>query len=260
MPVRILRNFITAALFLFSIACGAGETTNPTLPTILPSGSGAGNTLTGDCNNKYLPVKQDATWTYYSVGGPNGDFSYSDTISEIHDGGFALTSRFPNSVLTQEWLCTPEGLVARQLGGGTTAGVSMQNMITDFKTLEVSGMSLPAEITPGMKWNYKLTAEGSVAIPGESVQSPGTFDLNLQQVGTETVSLAAGTFEAVKIQTTFQALINVDFQGSFFPYKVNGSSILWYAPGIGFIKSVENIDFSGTSFTSNTELQSYSIP
>jgi hypothetical protein len=151
-------------------------------------------------------------------------------------------------------------LIARQLGGGTTASVSMQNMISDFKTLEVNGLSLPKEITSGMQWTYVLSMEGSVAMPGENTQSPGVFNLTMQELGKESITVPAGTFEATKIQATFNAQIDVDFQGSPVPYTVNGSSIVWYAPGVGFIKSIENIDFSGTTFTSNTELQSYSIP
>ena len=136
----------------------------------------------------------------------------------------------------------------------------MQNMIAGFKTRDISGLSLPRKIAPGMQWDYKLVMDGSVATPGESAQSPGTFNLTMQEMGSETIHVPAGVFETVKLQATFGAQINVDFQGSFFLYTVNGSSIHWYAPGVGLVKSIENIEFSGTPFTSTTELQSYSIP
>jgi hypothetical protein len=44
------------------------------------------------------------------------------------------------------------------------------------------------------------------------------------------------------------------------PISINASSMVWYAPGVGFIKSIENSDFGGTPYTSTTELQSYIIP
>ena len=258
---RIKTLLITALAIVFTVACSPeGNPASPVLPTILPPGADnpANPGVSDDCQNSFLPVKQGASWSYYSAGGPNGDFAYTDTITETQGNEFTLTSQFPNLTLNQKWLCAPEGLIAQQLGGGTTASVSMQNMITDFRTLEVSGTSIPKEIVPGMQWEYHIAIEGSVATPGESTQSPGTFDLVMQEFGTESVTVPAGTFEAEKIQATFNAEINVDFQGSPVPYTVNGSSIVWYAPGVGYIKSIENIDFSGTSFTSVTELQSYS--
>jgi len=248
---------ITAIASLLLSACNAGASPSPILPILATP---ATTTDTGSCANNLLPVVQGATWVYSSVGGPNGDFSYTDSITETHTGGFTLTSQFPSLSLSQEWLCAPEGLIARQLGGGTTASVSMQNMIIGFQTIEVSGVSLPAMITPGQIWDYKLSMEGSVPTPGGMVQSPGTFDLTMQEQGTESLIIPAGTFEATRIQATFNAQISVDFQGSSVPYMVNGTSVIWYAPAVGFIKSIENIDFSGTTFTSTTELQTYNIP
>lgn len=244
-------------------ACiGKSTAAQPSLPTVLapPTSTTENTSANGLCNNPLFPVRKNASWTYTSSGGPNGDFAYTDTITETRSNGFVLTSQFPALNLNQEWVCAPEGYIAQQLGGGTTASVSMQNMITDFKTIEVSGLSLPNEITPGMQWQYDLAMQGSVAMPGEQSQSPGTFSLAIQDMGRESIPVPAGLFESVKLQATFIARIDVDFQGSPIRYTVEGSSILWYAPGVGFIKSIENIDFSGTTFTSTTELQSYNIP
>jgi hypothetical protein len=254
---------IIALIFIFTTACSTGGAiANPPLPTIISPNENlpAGIPAAGTCENNLLPVVENASWNYYSVGGPNGDFAYTDTINEIAPDGFTLTSQFPSLTLTQKWFCAQDGLLALQLGGGTTASVSMQNMISDFETMQVSGLSLPRTITPNMKWKYELSMQGFVAMPGEQTQSPGTFSLDMQELGNETISVPAGTFETGKFQATFTANIDVDFQGSPIRYTINGSSILWYAPGIGFIKSIENIDFSGTSFTSTTELQSYNIP
>ena len=255
---KLLPILLTGILIIS--ACSSNSA--PVLPVMLPNTAQANSEQASDgsCENNLLPVAKGAAWVYSSTGGPNGDFTYSDTITETRPGGFTLTSNFPNQKVEQAWICTPEGLVAYQLGGGTTASVSMQNMISGFKTLEVSGLSLPASIAPGQTWNYKLTMEGSVATPEGATQSPGTFDLEMQELGSETITVPAGTFNATRIQATFNAQISVDFQGSQVPYMVNGTSIVWYASGVGYVKSIENIDFSGSSFTSTTELQTYSIP
>lgn len=249
--------FATLIIAVFLTACNTGETpTNPMLPTVIAPAESLPGGLppAGSCENELLPVAQGAAWNYYSAGGPNGDFFYTDTITETTSTDFTLSSQFPTLTLTQKWLCTEDGLLALQLGGGTTASVSMQNMIADFKTKEVSGVNLPRTIPPGMQWDYTLVIEDAAA------NSPGTFHITMQQMGSESITVPAGVFEAIKLQATFDAQINVEFQGSLFLYTVNGSSIHWYAPGVGLIKSIENIEFSGTPFTSTTELQSYSIP
>ena len=259
---QIQRNIISLTILVLITACSGNEHPDAPLPTIVaPIGDTTTNAAPSKyCDNPLFPIKQNASWVYYSNGGPNGDFIYTDTITDILPDGFVLTSQFPTLTLTQNWICSPEGYIAQQLGGGTTASVSMQNMISDFQTLQVSGLSLPRTITPGMQWHYDLSMQGSVAMPGEQSQSPGIFSLVMQELGAESVTVRAGTFDATKLQAEFTANIDIDFQGSPIRYTINGTSILWYAPGIGFIKSIENIDFSGTSFTSTTELQSYNIP
>lgn len=126
-------------------------------------------------------------------------------------------------------------------------------MIAEFKTLEVKGLILPKEIVPGSQWEYKISMEGSIALPG-------TFSLTMQDLGPDTITVSAGTFGSNKLQAAIEAQIDVDLQGSPVPYTVNGSSILWHAPGIGLIKTIENIELSGPPFTSATELQSLKIP
>lgn len=252
---------IVTVLVLLTACSGNQPPSNISLPTVLPpAGQTTSDTVSALCDNSLFPVKQNASWAYYSSGGPNGDFAYTDTITSLTQNGFVLTSQFPALSLTQNWICAPEGYIAQQLGGGTTASISMQNMITDFKTLQVSGVSLPRTITTGMQWQYNLSMVGAVAMPGEQTQSPGTFALTMQELGAENITVPAGTFDATKIQATFTANIDVDFEGSPIRYTVNGTSLLWYVPGVGFAKSIENIDFSGSSFTSTTELQSYNIP
>ncbi|MEN9563589.1 MAG: hypothetical protein RIR73_1833 [Chloroflexota bacterium] len=249
--------FVSLSIAVFLVACATGNApVPPALPTVIAPSEGLPGNLppAGSCENDLLPVTQGATWSYYSAGGPNGDFFYTDTITETTSAGFTLASQFPTLTLNQKWLCAEGGLLALQLGGGTTASVSMQNMIADFKTKEVSGVNLPRAIAPGLQWDYTLVIEDPAANP------PGTFHITMQHMGSETINVPAGVFETVKLQATFDAQINVEFQGSFFLYTVNGSSIHWYAPGVGLIKSIENIEFSGTPFTSTTELQSYSIP
>ena len=249
-----------AIVFLISIllmisACTGNDPQAPqsTLPNL---------TTTGPlCDNLLFPAKQGATWTYASTGGPGGSFTYTDTISSARADGFTITSQFADLVRTQEWSCQPDGLKALQLGGGTAAGISTLGMTAAFTTVEITGVSLPKEITSGMLWNYSLKMQGTMAMPGDQqAQSSGVYSVTMQEMGRETITVPAGTFEAVKIQSNSTIDISTSFEGIEVPVKFNGTTISWYVPGIGFVKSVENGDFGGTAFAATTELQSYSIP
>src|SRR5262245_18320786 len=70
----------------------------------------------GLCANAYYPVREGSTWSYKSMGGPTGEYSFTDTITAVRADGFTLSSQFGSLTRTQEWACKPEGLVALQLG------------------------------------------------------------------------------------------------------------------------------------------------
>ena len=251
---------ILIASLTITLACNIGSpespTTNPAQPSPKTPATGA------LCDNPLYPVRQGATWTYFSSGSPSGDFSYTDTISEVRADGFSLSTQFTGLVRTQEWICESGGLKALEMGGaGAAASISTPGSTTEFASSDVTGISLPKEVTPGMQWQYSLKMTGVTAMPGDqNAKSSGTYNLTMQEMGKETVSIPAGTFEAVKFQATSLIEITADFQGVQLPVTMNGSSLVWYAPGVGVIKSVDNSDFGGTPYTSTTELQTYSIP
>ncbi|MBI3150544.1 MAG: hypothetical protein HYZ21_00275 [Chloroflexi bacterium] len=262
-PKRMKISLVILICLLGLAACGnlgdGTETQEIVLPftqpaPVIPNTGGL-------CDNSLYPVRQGASWAYINSGGPNGSFAYSDTISAVRENGFTLTSQFTNVTRTQEWACETGGLKALNLGGGITASITAQGMAAEFITTATSGISLPSQITSGMQWQYGLTLQGTIPIPtGEQVPSNGSYSATMQEMGAETITVPAGTFEAVKIQASSIVDILVPFGDMQVPMKYSGTNLYWYAPGIGYIKSVENWDFSGTPYTSTTELQSYVIP
>ncbi len=255
--------FLTLLLFTSLTACGADNADNAdiVLPILQTSEPGAAPTASEMCNNTLYPTMQGATWIYASTGGPNGSFNYTNSITESHADGFTLATQLADQIRTQEWVCQPDGLKALQLGGGSAEGISIQGMTAELKTLEVSGINIPQTLTSGMQWQYSLNLQGTIVMPGDP-QAPanGVYSVIMQEVGRETVTVPAGTFEAVKIQSNSTVDITSSFAGTEVPIKFNGTTITWYAPGVGYVKSVENGDFGGQAFSATTELQSYSIP
>jgi len=243
-------------------ACGSGNTSGPAI--ILPTFESSNPTSissNGLCGNTLSPATQGAAWTYTSSGGPSGSFNYTNSITSTRADGFTLTTQFTDRTSTQEWACQADGLKALQLGGGSGAGISIQSMTTDLVTSEITGISLPKDITSGMQWQYNLSLQGTIVMPGDSqAPSNGTYSVVMQEIGSEIITVPAGTFEAVKIQSNSTVDIISVFGGIEVPIKFNGTTITWYAPGVGYVKSVENGDFGGTVFSAVTELQSYRIP
>jgi hypothetical protein len=253
--------FILITLLLTTLACNLTSPVEniPSADSTTPEETEA-VVIEGLCDNPIYPVKQNATWTYFNTGGPSGDFTYTDTISETRPDGFTLTTTFEGLTRTQQWVCETGGLKALEYGGGSAA-IATQSANMEFNTLQVTGVSLPKEIVPGMQWLYSLTLEGATTLPdGSQTKSSGTFSATMQEMGNETITVPAGTFETIKIQTTTTLDIIGEFQGIQVPMKITGSTITWYAPNIGQIKSISTSDFGGTPFTLTTELQSYNIP
>jgi hypothetical protein len=259
-PALIL--LLTVLLVASLTACGAEDSnTGVTLPILETAEPGTSPTASQLCGNPLYPSRQGATWVYTSTGGPSGAFIYANSITEVRSDGFTLNTQFADQTLTQEWSCQPDGLVVLELGGGSTAGVSMQDMTSQLKTSEVNGLSLPKDVTPGMEWQYSLRLQGTIVMPGDP-QAPadGVYSVTMQEVGRETVTVPAGTFETIKIQSNSNVDIVSSFGGSDLPIKFSGTTITWYAPDVGYVKVVENGDFGGQVYSATTELQSYSIP
>lgn len=216
----------------------------------------------GPCVNPYYPAVQGATWTYVNTGRSSGAITYTDTITSVRADGFTVSTQFNELVQTQEWACTPEGLAALGLGGaGSAAALSSSGMDAEFTTSNVQGVTIPANLQPGAQWTNSFDIQGVMTIAeGQTAEASGSVSLAAQALGLESVSVPAGTFNAMKIElhTTFS--ITATFQGIGIPVSISGVSTLWYAPGVGMVKSTDSGEFSGSSYTSTTELQSYSIP
>jgi hypothetical protein len=244
-------------------ACGTNSADNQdiVLPIIQTTEPGVLPTASELCGNPLYPSTQGAIWVYASTGGPSGAFIYTNSVTEARADGFTLTTQFANQTRTQEWSCQADGLKALQLGGGSAAGISIQDMTSELTTSEIMGISMPQNITSGMQWQYSLKLQGTLVMPGDP-QAPanGIYSIAMQEVGQETITVPAGTFETVKIQSNSTVDIISSFGGAELPIKFSGTTITWYAPGVGYVKAVENGDFGGEFFSSTTELQSYNIP
>ena len=230
------------------------ETPVPPSPTAV-QGAGA-------CANALSPVVNGATWTYVNTGAGVSPGGFSTTISSVRPDGFTVTTKFDDSMTAdQQWACKPEGLVALSLGAGQTAlGLSLQGMKADLSTSNPRGVTIPANVQPGMKWPYGLDIAGTLSQGSLSATIKGTVDTAFEAVGTDSVTVPAGTFNAVKVQSISTFKVTADYHGLGIPITSVVNTTFWFAPGVGWIKSAEAGELAGTPVNSTTELQSYHIP
>jgi hypothetical protein len=268
----ILSLFLT---IIFVAACSSPSNTPTTEPqateTVAPDATlteppipseGDSMPVTGEglCANAYYPVREGSTWSYKSTGGPTGEYSFTDTITSVRDDGFTLSTQFDDLTRTQEWACNPEGLVALQLGGAPAATLNSQNMQLNLEVKNVGGVTFPNEITAGDQWQHNLDFEGNMTIADQEGAATGNAQTSFTAVGNESVTVPAGTFDALKIQVDTTLSINVEYQGLSVPVAFSGTYTYWFSQGIGWVKASGTGDVAGTSFSETTELQSYNIP
>ena len=215
----------------------------------------AGSSVTGSCANDYLPVKPGATWTY-SGKSATGNFTRVSTITSVEANSFereiaTTLSNGTQRTYTDSWKCTPDGLVL-QGGPLSTTFQSVYGNAT-MKTLSTTGVTLPARINAGDSW----TQDAQLAFTSTKVSVNITLTYNFKAIGLKSITVPAGTFNAMKIQinvtsqtTTATRTNNIEVDG-----------FEWFVPGVGAVKSSVGVKVNGTAYPgTDDQMQSYHIP
>lgn len=244
------------ALVIASFACSLPDS-NPSgdgsTPLGVPSGGGSDG---GACNNPLYPVVVGASWTYKFDGSAPGDFTRS--ITAVNPDGFLDQDVFSSGITrTGEWKCNAGALIALSPNSGSTAAVQSSSVDSAFQTTAMDGVTLPANLNPGDSWTQNFTIEGTETIHGQSVASKNQTAYSCKTGETESVTVPAGTFNAVRMECQTSVIITITINGADVPSTVNTTSTIWYAPGVGMVKS-DNV-VNGTD-DKTIELAAYTIP
>jgi hypothetical protein len=235
----------------------------PTTPAAEATATVEGSTPVagqGLCTTLYYPVRQGATWTYKSTGGPAGEYSFTDTIIAVRESGFTLSTQIGDLTRTQEWTCTAEGLAALQLGGAPAAMLNSQNIQLNLDISNATGVTFPSQINPGNQWQQTMDVTGNVTMMNEEADATGNAQMNFSAIGNESVTVPAGIFDALKVEVNVTLNVDATYEGIRLPVSFSGAYTYWFAPNVGWVKSSGTGNVLGSSFTDTTELQSYNIP
>jgi len=254
-------------IIIFLAACSAPTNTlepqateTATATGVVTETASAPVTGQGLCANTYYPVREGATWSYQSAGGPAGEYSFTDTITSVREDGFTLSTQIGDLTRMQEWTCSAEGLAALQLGGAPAAMLNAQNIQLNLAITNASGVTFPSAMNAGDQWQQDLDVEGNVSVANEEGAATGNAQMIFNAIGNESVTVPAGTFEALKIQIDTTMNVNVTYSGLSLPVAFTGSHTYWFMQGVGWVKATGTGSVMGSSFSETMELQSYNIP
>lgn len=220
---------------------------NPTESTP-PSAGGA-------CANPYIPVIIGASWNYQLVGSATDTYTHS--IIAVDGASFTEQDVFGTGVKRQgKWNCDSGSLIALDPAGGSSANVNTGGMSVNFQTTAQSGVTFPANPAPGSTWSQSITLEGTQTINGTEIPSKNQTTTDCTAIGMESVTVTAGTFDALHVDCNVNMHLVITIQGSEMPTTLDMKSSSWYAPNVGMVKTVS----TGSNLNSTVELISYTIP
>jgi hypothetical protein len=210
------------------------------------------------CDHPYFPLREGATWTYalQSAGEP---YSWTWTVMEV-SGDLAAATAVVQADFDQEfhvtytWECTEEGVFSFDYGSVGFEAFDLEGITFTFDVVENEGVMLPRpqEFVPGATWRNNYTVESSFAIEGQSFSSTTQNSGSYTAAAYETITVRAGTFEALRVDGRSSTTTTVFGQSS----SSSSTSTQWYAYGVGWVRTSD----SGPDGASTMELVSYRIP
>ena len=231
--------FIIAAILI--IGCGTPEdlgtskvnvTENPATEVSLPPASSSGN----ECGNAYYPIVDGAQWNYTSSS--TGPFTHRLTVETGDEFTIVVESGADTFII--RGLCLEGGDINLLQVPGTSLSYSGDNGSSSITTTSNEGVTLPGDIQAGDDWSQTIGMEVSSSDQTTNFLLDNTYTA----VGYETVTVPAGTFNALKIEQS------TDMGG---PEPM--TQTLWYVQDVGLVKSVIEV---GEIYVN--ELVSYNIP
>jgi len=209
----------------------------------------------GACDNPYMPIVAGAAWNY-KLTGPIPD-TFTRSITSVEAGGFSDQDVFGTGVTRQsKWNCDNGNLIALNPADGGSSTVNTEDNSVDFQTTASSGVTMPANLNVGDTWTQAITLEGIQTINGTEIPSKNNFSNTCTAVGVESVTVEAGTFDAMRVECQTVMDITITMQGNPIQQNLTFNGINWYAKNIGLVKTAA----TGDGLDTTTELTSYNIP
>jgi hypothetical protein len=181
-------------------------------------------------------VVNGAEWTY-----KDSDSHFTHSLTTGDNGAFTIKVESGADTFIIQGLCQQGGDINLVDGPGSSLTFSGDSGSSTMTTTKNDGVSLPGDIQQGDDWSQTV----GVQVSAGNQTMDFTIDSTFKALGYETVTVPAGTFNALKVEESSD-------MGGPNPTVIT----LWYAQYIGPIKTVINVGEQPIV----QELVSYSIP
>jgi hypothetical protein len=222
-------------------------------PTEVPTAEPA----SGPCANAYQPASPGDAWTY-AVRSTGGTAGYTDTVETAASSSFTITSDFGRVQKNTRWSCEPDGLVALQYGGGASGSLTARDLSASFRTTSVTGVTVPRSLRPGDSWNQSYRLRGTIDLGGTKAVVKGSVAERFDAGGVVSVSVPAGTFDAIAIDTSVTLDLQTTVAGARTPLALTFRGTTYLAKGVGMVESTSATSLLGQAMTTTIELTNFS--
>jgi hypothetical protein len=138
--------------------------------------------------------------------------------------------------------------------------LNSQNIQLNLDAKDSKGVTFPSQMNAGDQWQQTVEVEGNVSMGNDGGNASGTAQMNFNALGTEPVTVPAGTFEAMKVKVDTTLKVDVAYGALSMPVTFSGTYTYWFVQGLGWVKASGTGSLFGASFGETTELQTYHVP
>ncbi|GIW37221.1 MAG: hypothetical protein KatS3mg073_1366 [Meiothermus sp.] len=181
------------------------------------------------CDHPFYPVREGWVWTYRSS---LDNSTYTIQTLEVKTDSFIQRFTFSSFGFDSRWTCDAKGLTQPEFAQSGQTGLQMK-----FKTRKATGVVLPQNLRVGSSWNYGYEVSGEAQQGNQTIQMEQTLNTTNKVVGQESVSVPAGRFTALKVESTQITRGTMKMGGRSIPLNLTVKSTSWYAPSVGLVKS-----------------------
>ncbi|MFH1621444.1 MAG: hypothetical protein ABIB04_05185 [Patescibacteria group bacterium] len=248
------RHLVFSLLVLVSLTllgAGCGSKTPAATPESTPAATGTEKATSDICSNPYYPFKPGLAITYGVTSGAKTEGNSDYTVRTLSVSGTTAKIRVEmadGGTADMEADCA-DGSVA--LNGSSGMNAAAEGMKFETTVLYSNGTDMPANVTAGTTWNKTETIRMDIT-DGTADMGPITVTTAEQSkmINNESVTVPAGTYQAIKIELTRNTTSTAQLAGgkSMNLPPSTSKSTEWWVKDIGMVKSVTQ-DENGLSTT-----------
>ncbi len=178
------------------------------------------------CSSAFYPTNAELRWRYRNL---NDNQVYTQTFTQTGSSAVVEQRRYAERIETTQWTCTPQGLRTLPESEIPIPGGSV-------RLTRLTGVIIPSNETwrVGGRWSYRYELKGRIAVFDLS----GFLEVENRIVAKETIAVAAGRFETLRVEASFRGEFGIGF---------GGRATYWFAEGVGVVKQVSEGGFGGLS-------------